>query len=325
MARVLEPVSNTNTPVRQAIANASNATGMDFGFLMATAHRESSFNPRAEARTSSATGLFQFLDATWLNTLKRHGAKHGLANEANAIETTADGRPFVRDGALRRQLLDLRYEPEISARMAAEYANDNAEFLRARTGQEPQPGDLYAAHFLGPGGASELINAAERQPWARAADLFPSAASANRNIFYEGGRSKSVIEVLEGLRATALKGPSLTAEGAKGGPVTLFRKTDQPQIWLGGINQINNSQDMNAGLLNMLNGGVGANQKNNMPDPMLLAQFYRNSDDANNVQAMEIANISFNGGSIAEVLLPNGEEARAPSAAESFAQLRGRR
>lgn len=316
---------NSLTPVKQAIANASHATGMDFGFLMATAQRESSFNPRAEARTSSATGLFQFLDATWLNTLKRHGAKHGFGNEANAIESTADGRPFVRDGALRRRLLDLRYEPEISARMAAEYANDNAEFLKARTGQDPQPGDLYAAHFLGPSGASELINAAERQPWARAADLFPSAANANKNIFYESGRAKSVIEVLEGLRKTAQNGPALAGESAKGGPVTLFRKDDAAKVWLGGINQISNPYEMNAGLINMLNGGVGGASRNATPDPMLLAQYYRTNDDNNQVQALELSNISLNSGSIAEVLLPNAEGKGAPSAAESFSQLRGRR
>ncbi len=316
---------NSVSPVKQAIANASHATGMDFGFLMATAQRESSFNPRAEARTSSATGLFQFLDATWLTTLKRHGAKHGLANEANAIEISADGRPFVRDGALRRRLLDLRYEPEISARMAAEFASDNAEYLRARTGQEPQPGDLYAAHFLGPGGASELINAAERQPWARAADLFPAAAGANRNIFYEGGRAKSVIEVLENLRKTAQNGEALSASNQKGGPVTLFRNNENAQVWLGGINQINSQYEMNMGLINMLNGGVGGARRNNVPDPMLLAQFYRSNDENIQAQALEIANISMNNGSIAEALLPQAEEKAAPSAAESFAQLRGRR
>lgn len=312
------------SPVKQAIVNASNATGMDFGFLMATAQRESSFNPRAEARTSSATGLFQFLDATWLTTLKRHGAKHGMANEAAAIEMTADGRPFVRDSALRRRLLDLRYEPEISARMAAEFANDNAEYLRARTGQEPQPGDLYAAHFLGAGGASELINAAERQPWARAVDLFPAAASANRNIFFENGRAKSVIEVLENLRRTAQNGEALAADVPKGGQVNLFRQNENAQVWLGGINQIGNQYEMNAGLLNMLNGGVGASRRN-VPDPMLLAQFYRSNDENIQSQAMEIANISMNNGSIAEALLPQAEDRPAPSPEESFAQLRGRR
>jgi len=31
--------------------------------------------PPARAQTSSAAGLFQFVDQTWLATLKRHGAR----------------------------------------------------------------------------------------------------------------------------------------------------------------------------------------------------------------------------------------------------------
>jgi hypothetical protein len=202
------PEAIGGSPVRQAIANASQATGMDFDFLMTTAVRESSLNPRAEARTSSATGLFQFLDATWLTTMKRHGAKHGYSGEAALIDIGADGKPNVSDPTMRRVILDMRYDPEVSARMAAEFANDNADYLRARTGQEPQPGDLYAAHFLGAGGAAELLNAVRDTPWASAASLFPSAAAANRSIFYrEGGGARTVSEVLENLRATALKEP----------------------------------------------------------------------------------------------------------------------
>lgn len=318
----MTPEAVGNSPVRLAIAKASEATGMDFGFLMATAVRESSLNPRAEARTSSAAGLFQFLDATWLNTVKRHGAKHGLGNEAANIEITADGRPIVRDGALRRRLLDLRYDPEIASRMAAEFASDNAEFLRARTGQEPQMGDLYAAHFLGAGGASELINAASRQPWARAADLFPAAANANRSIFYDGGRPRTVIEVLEGLRRTAQNTPPPISQREidAGNQASPIGANGVPQIWLGGVNQA-----MNNSLLNMLNGGVSGQRGDNAPDPMLLAQLYRNADDNTQAQAMEIASVSLNNGSIAEVLLPNAEDNNPKTPSESFAQLRGRR
>jgi hypothetical protein len=222
--RRVTPEAIGGSPIRQAIANASLATGMDFDFLMTTAVRESSLNPRAEARTSSATGLFQFLDATWLTTMKRHGAKHGYAGEAAMIEIGADGRPSVSDPSMRRVILDMRYDPEVSARMAAEFANDNADYLRARTGQEPQPGDLYAAHFLGAGGAAELLNAVRDTPWASAASLFPSAAGANRSIFYrEGGGARTVSEVLENLRATALREPPpVSGRELEGGPVHLF-------------------------------------------------------------------------------------------------------
>ena len=200
----MTPEAIGGSPVRQAIAHASRATGMDFQFLLSTAVRESSLNPKAEAKTSSATGLFQFLDATWLSTVKRHGAKHGLRAEASLIDIAEDGRPIVNDPSMKRSILDLRYDPKISALMAAEFAGDNADYLRGRTGQEPEAGDLYAAHFLGAGGAAELVNAVRERPWASAAELFPSAAAANRPIFYKSsGKERTVAEVLENLRATA--------------------------------------------------------------------------------------------------------------------------
>ncbi|MEN9855268.1 MAG: hypothetical protein RLZZ157_394 [Pseudomonadota bacterium] len=200
----MTPDALGSSPVRRAIAKASYATGMDFDFLLATAARESSLNPTAQARTSSATGLFQFLDATWLTTMKRHGAKHGLAGEAAQIEIGADGKPNVADPNVRRTILDMRFDPEVSARMAAEFATDNADYLRTRTGVEPQKGDLYAAHFLGAAGAAELVNAARDTPWMNASALFPAAASANRPIFYgRNGQPRSVTEVLENLRETA--------------------------------------------------------------------------------------------------------------------------
>ena len=72
--------------VEAAIQRASNATGVDFGFLMGAARRESGYNPSAKAKTSSATGLFQFVDQTWLATLKRHGAKYGYARYAELAD-----------------------------------------------------------------------------------------------------------------------------------------------------------------------------------------------------------------------------------------------
>jgi hypothetical protein len=198
--------ARSQSPVRAAIASASRATGMDFDFLLSTAVRESSLNPTAEAPTSSAAGLFQFLDQTWLTTVKRHGARHGMGAEAAMVQIGSDGRARVDDAQARAAILNMRFDPELSARMAAEFASDNADALRVRTGREPVAGDLYAAHFLGASGAAQLINAASDQPWEAAANLFPQAARANRPIFYApDGRPKTVVEVLGGLRATAMR------------------------------------------------------------------------------------------------------------------------
>ncbi|HKP78790.1 MAG TPA: transglycosylase SLT domain-containing protein [Phenylobacterium sp.] len=185
--------------VEAAIQRASQATGVDFGFLMKTAGRESSFNPRAQASTSSAAGLFQFLDQTWLSTLKQHGSKHGYARYADLITKGSDGRYRVADGESRRAVMDLKLDPHAASLMAGELTADHAAYLKGRVGRAPTSGELYVAHFLGPAGSAKLIQAAESQPEAKAAALFPDAARANRAIFYRDGRSATVGEVYANL------------------------------------------------------------------------------------------------------------------------------
>jgi hypothetical protein len=336
------PEAIGGSPVRQAIANASQATGMDFGFLLTTAARESSLNPRAEARTSSAAGLFQFLDATWLTTMKRHGAKHGLSGEAAMIEMGADGKPYVADPTMRRVILDMRYDPEVSARMAAEFANDNADYLRGRTGMEPQPGDLYAAHFLGAGGAAELLNAARDTPWASAASLFPSAANANRPVFYkDGGVARTVSEVLENLRATAMKEPPPISRREFGAePVHLFgpRRTPGDSVDQFTSSRLMASMSRSDGFRAQPNDFVrllaeqGLSQEGESVtlDAGMLAQLYSAGDQLREATAMQAVNTIIGSGmatgSIAQALSPveNTNRGREDSSSESALSLRGR-
>lgn len=181
--------------VEQAIRSAASATGVDFAYLLKTARRESSLNPAAKARTSSASGLFQFIEQTWLGTLKKHGAEHGYGKYAAMIERGSDGRYRVAGEAARQSVLDLRFDAKASSLMAAELTSDHAAYLKGRIGREPTSGELYVAHFMGPAGSAKLILANERSPGATAANLFPAAARANRPIFYEKGRALSVAEV----------------------------------------------------------------------------------------------------------------------------------
>jgi hypothetical protein len=185
--------------VEAAIRRAAQATGVDFNFLLHTANRESGLNPHARALTSSATGLFQFVDQTWLATVKRYGAKHGLGGYAAAIQQGAGGRYSVPDPTARRAVMALRLDPQASALMAGEMTADHAAYLRGRTGRDPSAGELYAAHFLGPAGSARLIETAQASPHVSAASLFPQAADANRSIFFHGGRSLSVSQVLANL------------------------------------------------------------------------------------------------------------------------------
>jgi hypothetical protein len=195
--------------VEAAIRRASGATGVDFDFLMKTARRESAMNPQARARTSSAAGLFQFIEQTWLATVKRHGPQHGYGQYADLIHKGADGRWRV-EGSARNVVLDLRFDAQAASTMAAELASSNAAYLRGRTGREPGAGDLYAAHFLGPAGAAKLMEAMVTRPGASAASIFPEAASANRPIFYRDGRAATVAEVHANLQRTAGAGSPAT-------------------------------------------------------------------------------------------------------------------
>ena len=217
--------------VRAAIARAAAATGVDFNYLLAQAKIESSLNPTARAGTSSAAGLYQFTRGTWLSTLDRHGASHGLDWAGAAID---GGR--VSDPAMHAQIMAMRFDPNASALMAAELANDNRQALAGTLGREPDAAELYMAHFLGADGASRFLSALQSDPGQSAASILPAAASANRGIFFEsGGAPRSVAGVMELMRgkvASAMDGagesagaPSFAVQGVgasqgfTGGPI----------------------------------------------------------------------------------------------------------
>src|SRR6478735_11859401 len=74
-------VDPSRVRIAGAIKQAANTTGISFEYLLATAKMESNFNPRASASTSSARGLYQFIDQTWLGTVKEAGAQLGYRSE----------------------------------------------------------------------------------------------------------------------------------------------------------------------------------------------------------------------------------------------------
>jgi hypothetical protein len=194
---------NTLSAVEQAVRTASQSTGVDFGYLMRTARRESGMNASAHATTSSAAGLFQFVEQTWLSTMKQHGTAHGYARYSDLIQMGSDGRYHVPSGEdARKAVMDLRLDPHCAAIMAGELASDSAAYLRGRVGREPTGGELYAAHFLGPQGSAKLIEAVQSSPNGVAASLFHDAAAANHGVFYRDGRALTVSEVYANLNHT---------------------------------------------------------------------------------------------------------------------------
>ncbi len=188
----------TRGAVHQAIYNAASATGVDFNYLFNQARIESSLNPNAKAQTSSATGLYQFIEQSWLGVVAKHGDAHGLGWATSAIMRGSDGRYRVADPAMRTAILDLRRDPDASAAMAAEFASDNRDHLERRLGHQVESVDLYLAHFLGAGGATKFLRGYDANPDAAAADLFPAAARSNRGVFYDrDGSARSLAELRE--------------------------------------------------------------------------------------------------------------------------------
>lgn len=163
-------------------------------YLAAVARVESGNNPNARAKTSSAVGLYQFLNGTWLGLLKQHGASHGLGWAADAIEVGRHGAS-VRDPGMRARILALRTDPRVSTMIAADMTNDMTPALAKALGHAPRPGDLYMGNFMGTAGASKFFRAERANPGASAAGAFPAEASANRGIFFDHGRSRSLAEV----------------------------------------------------------------------------------------------------------------------------------
>ena len=178
--------------IASAIQTASAKTGVDFSYLLQQAGVESSFKAEAKASSSSATGLYQFIESTWLGMVNKYGDKYGLGDYAAKINDTGK----VADKAMRKEILDLRKDPHICALMAGELAAENKSILQNCTSRDIGSTELYMAHFMGPSGAAKFLNTLGKSPNANAANLFPAAAAANKNIFYTAaGKPRSVQDV----------------------------------------------------------------------------------------------------------------------------------
>jgi murein DD-endopeptidase MepM/ murein hydrolase activator NlpD len=104
---------------------------------------ESGGNAAARNPLSSATGLGQFIESTWLRMMR-------------------DYRPDLAANMTRQELLDLRLDPTLSREMVQNLARENESFLRSK-GHQITAGRLYLAHFLGPSGADQALAAQDGQ------------------------------------------------------------------------------------------------------------------------------------------------------------------
>jgi hypothetical protein len=102
---------------------------------------ESDGDPNAKSKRSSATGLGQFLDETWLDMIRAH-------------------RPDLAKGRSQTEILELRRDAKVAREITARFTERNAEILRKR-GLPVTPGTIYLAHFAGGAGAVAILSAME--------------------------------------------------------------------------------------------------------------------------------------------------------------------
>ena len=173
---------NADPAIVSAIRKASAQSGTRFDVMLASAKLESGLDPNAAASGSSAKGLFQFVDQTWLSAVRQFGASHGLASEAASV-VRRGSELTVDDPKLRQRILALRDDPTVASELAGDHLRSIADNLTTTLGRAPDASEIYLGHFLGTAGAGQMIQASQSTPSRTAADLLPQAAAANPGMF----------------------------------------------------------------------------------------------------------------------------------------------
>lgn len=192
-----------NARIVGAFKAAADATGASFDQLARTAARESDTRPDLASKTSSAKGLFQFVDQTWFELIKKEGPSVGLERLAGEITSDGKGNWSVADPKEKARILALKTDPLVASVMAGKFTESNSRVLADSLGRAPTDGELYAAHVLGAAGATKLIRMSETEPTATASLAFPKAAAANPGLFYgKDGKPRTAAELLGRLTAS---------------------------------------------------------------------------------------------------------------------------
>ncbi|MCJ2093129.1 transglycosylase SLT domain-containing protein [Methylobacterium sp. J-072] len=146
-------------------------------YLAGLFKRESNNNPNAQASTSGARGLGQFIPSTWNATARQH-PELGLT----PVGPGSDGRT----------------DPQQMIAATKALTADN-EGILAKSGLPVNDATRYALHFLGAGGGPRLIAGTLRNPDAPAMNYAdPKAVAANRNVFFNrDGTPKSAGQVMQ--------------------------------------------------------------------------------------------------------------------------------
>ena len=225
-------------------------------YMAATAMIESGGNPNARAKTSSAGGMFQFLDSTWKELTKEMGKNYSLQD---------------------------KFDPKKSAEVMAYFTQKQKRQLEKGTGREASNTDLYMAHFLGSGGAVKFLNAMNKNPNAIAADMDPRAARANKSIYYDqSGRARTLGEVYELMGNKMDKAMVQVAGGKAPAFVQQMAKGGGPASGVSGSDSVvAQRSDVNAKLTNEKPKNVKVGDKADLSgvSPELLKRFFTAAKD----------------------------------------------
>ena len=194
---LLEPV-DASPEVLDAILVASRTHGVDPIFMLSTAWTESRLRPAIRNPGSSASGLFQYTERTWLNALREFGGPHGVAHLAHAANDRS--LPQAERSRAYREAVGLRSNARLNAMMAAGHMRMFSDAYRARFRREPRFTDLHVMHMLGDTSGLHFIAVVQREPGRSVSEfLGEDAMDANAGIFrrngVRGGAALSVGEV----------------------------------------------------------------------------------------------------------------------------------
>lgn len=179
-SEIQQPVGSGYQAVIGMLEAAAAATGVHPSLLAAIANAESSFNPSAQAKSSSAAGLFQFMPKTWRGVMAKFGDKYGIPANTSPMD------------------------PVAASLMAGELTRDNALIVEKKAGIPVGPAEAYIAHFFGAPVAADFLKA---DPSANAARAFPTQAAQNQPIFFNrDGSSRTIGEVHDKLAGKVNEG-----------------------------------------------------------------------------------------------------------------------
>ena len=181
--------------VASALQSASKRVDVPVNLLTAMAGVESTFNEGAKAPTTTASGLFQFINSTWESVVKRYWSKYGYP----------DRKPD-------------RMRAEDSAILAAAMMKHEGYPAALKAAGSVSITDIYLTHFLGPAGGASFIRSYQSKPNVEAATVTPDkVVKANMSIYYKGGQAQTFKQIYDSFSQKLAKFEAKTKDVVAGG------------------------------------------------------------------------------------------------------------